>query len=85
MWDADGNELVDGMASLWYCTVGHGRGEIADAIAEQVRTLEAYCCFDPFTNEPAEQLAAELVADRADGRRARCSSAAPDRRRSTRR
>ena len=43
------------MASLWYCNVGHGRAEIADAVAEQMRTLAAYHCFDPFTNDPAEE------------------------------
>ena len=61
VWDDRGNELVDGMASLWYCNAGHGRGEIADAVAEQIRTIEAYSCFDPFTNEPADRLAEELV------------------------
>ena len=61
LWDADGHELVDGMASLWYCAAGHGRGEIADAVAAQLRTLAAYSCFDPFTTEPADRLAAELV------------------------
>ena len=25
MWDADGREYVDAMASLWYCAAGHGR------------------------------------------------------------
>ena len=54
LWDAEGNELIDGMASLWYCAVGHGRGEIADAVATQMRTLEAYSCFDPFTTGPAD-------------------------------
>ena len=52
---------VDGMASLWYSNVGYGRGEIADAVAAQMRTLAAYSCFDPFTNEPADELA-ELLA-----------------------
>jgi adenosylmethionine-8-amino-7-oxononanoate aminotransferase len=61
VWDADGRELVDGMASLWYCAIGHGRSEMARAIAEQVSTLEAYSTFDPFTNEPVEALAARLV------------------------
>ena len=60
VWDSDGNELVDGMASLWYCAAGHGRGEIADAISAQAREIAGYSCFDPFTNEPAERLAAEL-------------------------
>jgi putrescine---pyruvate transaminase len=62
VWDDDGNELIDAMASLWYCNVGHGRGEIADAVAGQIREIEAYSCFDPFTNRPADALA-ERIAD----------------------
>ncbi|MBI5088799.1 MAG: aspartate aminotransferase family protein [Actinobacteria bacterium] len=61
LWDADGNELIDGMASLWYCAIGHGRQEMADAIGAQAAKLAAYSCFDPFTNEPADQLADELL------------------------
>ena len=60
VWDENGRELVDGMASLWYNAIGHGRAEMAEAIAAQVRTLGAYSTFDPFTNEPAEPLAEEL-------------------------
>ncbi len=60
VWDENGRQLVDGMASLWYNAIGHGRAEMADAIATQVRTLGAYSTFDPFTNEPAETLAEEL-------------------------
>ena len=62
VWDDKGNELVDGMASLWYCAVGHGRKEIAEAVAAQITTLEAYSTFDPFTSEPVEKLAAKLVS-----------------------
>jgi putrescine---pyruvate transaminase len=61
VWDASGRELIDGMASLWYCAVGHGREEIANAVASQITTLEAYSTFDPFTNGPAEDLAERLV------------------------
>jgi adenosylmethionine-8-amino-7-oxononanoate aminotransferase len=61
LWDADGNEYIDAMASLWYCAVGHGRREIADAVADQIGSIEAYSCFDPFTNEPADRLADKLV------------------------
>ena len=70
LWNADGRELVDGMASLWYCAIGHGRTEMADAIAAQVRTLEAYSTFDPFTNDPAEALAEQIrqLAPMADAR-----------------
>ena len=62
LWDADGNELIDSMASLWYCNVGHGRTEIADTVAEQIRTIESYSCFDPFTNGPADALADRIAA-----------------------
>jgi len=61
LWDSDGNELIDAMASLWYCQIGHGRGEVADLVAEQIRKLEAYSCFDPFTNGPADQLAERIA------------------------
>ena len=50
VWDEDGNRYVDGMASLWYCNVGHGRAEIADAVAAQLRELETYHCFERFSN-----------------------------------
>lgn len=60
LWDENGRELVDGMSSLWYCAIGHGRREMADAIAAQVATLESYSCFDPFTTGPAEELAEVL-------------------------
>ena len=70
LWDDAGNEYVDGLASLWYCQVGHGRAEIVDAVAEQMRRLEAYNIFDPFTNEPAAQVAAMIVerSPHPDGR-----------------
>ena len=61
VWDEDGNRYVDGMASLWYCNVGHGRAEIADAVAAQLRELETYHCFERFSNPAAEQLAARLA------------------------
>ncbi|WP_116998126.1 aspartate aminotransferase family protein [Desertimonas flava] len=62
LWTADGHELIDAMASLWYCNVGHGRGEIADAVAAQMRSIEAYSCFEPFTNAPADALAERVAA-----------------------
>ena len=60
LYTADGHELIDGMASLWYCAIGHGRKEMAEAIAAQIATLEAYSIFDPFTTDPAEELAETL-------------------------
>jgi putrescine aminotransferase len=62
VWDDGGNRYVDALASLWYCNVGHGRAEIADAVAAQMRRLAAFHTFERFTNEPAEELAERLVA-----------------------
>ena len=70
VFDADGKDYVDGMASLWYTQIGHGRADMAEAIADQVRTLENYNCFDPYTNPRAEE-AATAIAERSphpDGR-----------------
>lgn len=62
VWDREGREYIDGMASLWCVTVGHGRREIIDAVATQMSRLAVYHTFEPFTNEPAERLAAEIAA-----------------------
>jgi putrescine---pyruvate transaminase len=62
VWDADGRDYVDGMASLWYCNVGHGRDEIVDAVAAQMRRLAAYHTFERFTNEPTERLCERVAA-----------------------
>jgi putrescine---pyruvate transaminase len=62
VFDASGKQYIDAMASLWYCAVGHGRTEIAEAISKQASTLAAYSTFDPFTNEPAEELARRIAA-----------------------
>ena len=55
--DADGNEYIDAMASLWYQNIGHGRPEMTEAIVAQLGKLATYHTFDPFTNEPSERLA----------------------------
>ena len=57
LWDDKGNEYIDGIGSLWYCQIGHGRTEMADAVAAQISTLETYSTFDPFTNPLAEEVA----------------------------
>ena len=62
VWDADGNEYVDGMASLWCVNAGHGRREIVDAVAAQMSMLACYHTFEPFANEPADRLADEIAA-----------------------
>ncbi len=70
IWDDKGNQYLDGMASLWYCQVGHGRREIIDAITAQMQELVTYNTFGPFTNNPAREVA-RLIAEKSphpDGR-----------------
>ncbi|MGE0730978.1 MAG: aspartate aminotransferase family protein [Acidimicrobiia bacterium] len=62
LWDRDGKAYIDGMASLWYCNAGHGNRRIIDAAKQQLDSLACYNTFDPWTNEPAEQLAARIAA-----------------------
>ncbi len=64
VWDDAGREYIDATAALWFCNIGHGRGELADAAARQMRELASYHTFGPFTNPPAEALA-RRVADLA--------------------
>jgi putrescine aminotransferase len=61
VWDAQGRRYLDSTASLWYCNVGHGRAEIAEAVAAQMRELETYSTFQDLTN-PAVAALAERVA-----------------------
>jgi len=64
--DSDGNRLIDGPAGMWCVNVGHGRGEIADAIAEQALRLSYYSPWS-VTNAPAVELAAKLTSIAPDG------------------
>jgi len=59
--DAQGRTYIDALGSLWYCNVGHGRTEIADAIAAQLRRLDVFHTFDRFTNPMADALADRLA------------------------
>ena len=76
VWDDQGHEYVDGMASLWYMNIGHGREEMAEAIAAQARTLAAYQTFEPFSNPWAEEAADRIagLAPMADSRIFFCNS-----------
>ena len=61
VWDDAGRRYLDATASLWYCNVGWGRREIAEAAAAQMAMLPAYSTFGDLTNRPASELA-ERVA-----------------------
>jgi putrescine aminotransferase len=59
--DESGREILDGLAGLWCVNVGHGRAEIAEAVAEQMRAVAYYPSFFDTTTEPAIRLAARLA------------------------
>ncbi|GGG08278.1 aspartate aminotransferase family protein [Rhodococcoides trifolii] len=62
IWDADGNRYLDGTAGLWFTNVGHGRTEIADAVARQLSTLAHYSTFGDVVPEITLALAERLAA-----------------------
>ena len=61
IWDDHGRRYLDATAGLWFCNVGHGRAEIADAAAEQMRRFAAYSAYTDFTTR-ATTKAAERIA-----------------------
>jgi putrescine---pyruvate transaminase len=61
VYDAAGRSYLDAIASLWYCNVGHGRAELADAAAAQMREIAAYQAYELFTSQPAEALAQRVA------------------------
>jgi putrescine aminotransferase len=62
VWDEHGRRYLDGSASLWYANVGHGRREIAAAVASQLADLETFHVFGALANRPALELAERLAA-----------------------
>lgn len=62
VYDANGTPYLDAIGGLWYCNVGYGRTEIADAAAAQMRSLAAYQAFEFYSNPPAEALAERVAA-----------------------
>ncbi|MDT0268545.1 aspartate aminotransferase family protein [Streptomyces sp. DSM 44915] len=64
-WDASGRRYLDALSGLFAVNVGHGRPELAEAAARQIRELD----FAPIwgqTHPRAAELA-EALADRAPG------------------
>jgi adenosylmethionine-8-amino-7-oxononanoate aminotransferase len=62
VWDCDGNKLLDGIGGLWCTNVGHGRDEIIDAIASQLRELDYYSVFYNLTHPSVAALSEKLAA-----------------------
>ncbi len=65
--DAEGREYLDATGGLWLAQIGHGRAEIAEVAAEQMRRLEYFTSFWEFSNDRAIELASRLVELAPDG------------------
>ena len=61
LWDENGKEYIDAIASWWVNPYGHSNSFIAEAIYKQLTTLE-HVLFGGFTHEPAVVLAEKLMA-----------------------
>lgn len=59
--DIGGREYIDGLSGLWNVNVGHGRTELAEAAAAQMRELAYFSGYVGSTNVPAITLANKLM------------------------
>ena len=60
LWDENGKEFIDAIASWWVNPFGHSNQVIANAIYEQLITLE-HVLFGGFTHNKAVELAEKLL------------------------
>ena len=58
--DSKGNKILDAVASMWCNVWGHSHPELVKTIANQSKKLQHSSLFN-LTNEPAEELAENLV------------------------
>jgi len=64
--DEHGREVFDGLSGLWTCGAGHGRQEIADAVARQLVALDYSPAFQyghPLSFKLAEKIASLAPGD----------------------
>lgn len=60
LYDEDGKEYIDGIASWYTCMYGHCNDFILDRVSTQMRQLDQVV-FSGFTHEPAVRLSEELI------------------------
>src|SRR5215813_11893618 len=59
--DIGGHEYLDGLSGLWNVNVGHGRTELADAAAAQIKEIAYFSGYVGSSNVPAITLASRLI------------------------
>jgi putrescine---pyruvate transaminase len=62
IYDAEGNEILDGMAGLWCVNLGYSRPELAEAAARQMNELPYYNSFFKCST-PTPVLLAQKLAE----------------------
>ncbi|RBP67811.1 putrescine aminotransferase [Brevibacterium sanguinis] len=60
--DIHGRDYLDATGGLWLAQIGHGREEIAEVAAAQMRKLEYFTSFWDFSNDRAVQLAQKVIS-----------------------
>src|SRR5215470_7247781 len=59
--DIGGHEMIDGLSGLWNVNVGHGRTELADAAAAQMKEIAYFSGYVGSSSVPAISLASKLI------------------------
>jgi len=59
--DINGQEYLDGLSGLWNVNVGHGRVELANAAADQMKELAYFSSYVGSSNIPSIALATRLM------------------------
>jgi adenosylmethionine-8-amino-7-oxononanoate aminotransferase len=59
--DVEGHEYIDGLSGLWNVNAGHGRADLADAAAAQMKELAYFSGYVGSSNIPAIELASRLI------------------------
>src|SRR5262245_16786048 len=62
LFDQDGREVLDALAGLWNVVLGHGRAELADAAARQMKELAYATAYTGSSNPRAIELG-EAIAE----------------------
>lgn len=60
--DVEGRDYIDGLSGLWNVSIGHGRPELADTAAAQMKTLAYFSGYSGSSTIPSIALAERLVA-----------------------
>ncbi|MAZ73995.1 MAG: adenosylmethionine--8-amino-7-oxononanoate transaminase [Flavobacteriaceae bacterium] len=60
LWDENGTEYIDGIASWYTAMYGHSHPQIVEAVSQQMKELD-FVMFSGFTHEPAVKLSEQLM------------------------